>query len=133
GRYDAMNGLVLLGDGKGNFKPQSIMQSGIYLPGNAKVLVRLRGADNHYLIAASQNKGPLQLFQLNKPYKNFVQLKPNDKTILIHLKNGKTRKEEVYHGDSYLSQSSSFIPVNDAITSIDIINDKNEKRTLNFK
>ena len=132
GRYDAMNGLVLLGDGKGNFIPQSLMQGGIYIPGNAKALVKLKGNNNHYLVAASQNKGPLQLFQNNESYKSFVQLKANDKTIFIHLKNGKTRKEEVYHGDSYLSQSASFIPVNDAILSIEIINNKNEKRTSQF-
>jgi hypothetical protein len=32
GRYDAFNGLMLKGDGKGGFKPLSIMQSGIYIP-----------------------------------------------------------------------------------------------------
>ena len=36
GRYGAMNGLVLLGDGKGNFKPQTMMQSGICVPGQCK-------------------------------------------------------------------------------------------------
>jgi len=133
GRYDAMNGLVLPGDGKGNFAAQSLLQSGIYIPGNAKALVKLRGSNNHYLVAASQNRGPLQLFQLNKTYKDFIQLKANDKTIFIHQKNGTTRKEEVYHGNSYLSQSSLFIPVNDMVTSVDIMNTKNEKRTLNFK
>ncbi len=132
GRYGAMNGLVLLGDGKGNFKPQTMMQSGICVPGNAKALVKLRGANNHYLIAASQNRGPLELYRLNKNDKN-ITLNKNDKTIFIHLKNGFTRKEEVYHGNSFLSQSSLFIPVNDVIQSIDIINNKNEKRTLKFK
>lgn len=133
GRYDAMNGLILLGDGKGNFTPQSLLQSGIYIPGNAKALVKLRGINNHYLVAASQNRGPLQLFQLNKSCKDFVPLKKNDKTIFIHLKNGKTRKEEVYHGNSFQSQSSLFIPVNDMISSIDIFNSSKEKRTINFK
>ena len=36
GRYDALNGLLLLGDGKGNFIPQTILQSGLFLPGDAK-------------------------------------------------------------------------------------------------
>ncbi|MEP6467384.1 MAG: VCBS repeat-containing protein, partial [Parafilimonas sp.] len=131
GRYDGMNGLVLLGDGQGNFNPQTILQSGIYIPGNAKALVKLKGADNHYLIAASQNRGPLELFE-KKSFQKNISLKVNDKLIFIHLKNGKTRKEEVYHGDSFLSQSSSFISVTDTMKSIDIINDKNEKRTINF-
>lgn len=131
GRYDAMNGLVLLGNGKGNFAPQTIMQSGIYIPGNARALAKLRGAGNRYLIAASQNVGPLELFSLNNTYKQFIPLNANDKNLLLHLKNGATRKEEVYHGNSYLSQSALFIPVNDMIQSVDIINNKNEKRTIN--
>lgn len=133
GRYNALNGLVLTGDGKGGFKPQSILQSGLYIPGNAKALVKLRGNNNHYLIAASQNHGPLQLFQANKPSKDFIPLKANDKTVFIHLKSGRIRKEEIYHGNSFLSQSSLFIPVNDLITSVEIINNKNEKRTIRFK
>ncbi len=36
GRYDALNGLLLSGDGKGNFTPLSILESGIYIPGNGK-------------------------------------------------------------------------------------------------
>ncbi|RYE12905.1 MAG: hypothetical protein EOP51_30725, partial [Sphingobacteriales bacterium] len=36
GRYDAFNGLMLKGDGKGGFKPLTIMQSGIYIPGDGK-------------------------------------------------------------------------------------------------
>ena len=43
GRYDALNGLLLKGDGKGNFKPLSILQSGIYIPGDGKALVKLQG------------------------------------------------------------------------------------------
>ncbi|MGH2565618.1 MAG: hypothetical protein ACRDE5_13970, partial [Ginsengibacter sp.] len=98
----------------------------------AKALVKLRGADNQYLIAASQNRGPLELFEQKKTSQKNISLKADDKIIFIHLKNGKTRKEEVYHGDSFLSQSSLFIPVNDTMKSIDIINNKNEKRTINF-
>ena len=36
GRYDAMNGLVLLGDGTGNFKELSILQAGLFIPGDAR-------------------------------------------------------------------------------------------------
>ncbi len=132
GRYDGLNGLVLLGDGKGNFNAQTILKSGIFLPGNAKALVKLRGIDNHYLIAASQNRGPLELFEQKKSPKKNIALKANDKIIFIHLKNGKTRRDEIYHGNSFLSQSSLFISVNDTMQSIDIINNKNEKRTINF-
>lgn len=38
GYYDACNGLFLKGDGTGNFKPETILQSGWFVPGNAKAL-----------------------------------------------------------------------------------------------
>lgn len=64
GRYDALNGLVLKGDGKGNFKPLTMLQSGIYIPGNGKWLAKLKSGNGNYLLAASQNRGPLKVFRL---------------------------------------------------------------------
>ena len=66
GRYDALNGLLLKGDGKGNFTPLSIRKSGIYLPGDGKALVALQGKNGKLLMAGSQNKGPLKIFELNR-------------------------------------------------------------------
>jgi hypothetical protein len=40
GRMDAFNGLYLKGDGKGNFKPLTLAQSGFYVPGDAKALAK---------------------------------------------------------------------------------------------
>ena len=65
GRYDALNGLVLKGDGKGHFEPLTIQQSGIFIPGNGKGLVRLISANGNYLLVAGQNKGRLKVFGLN--------------------------------------------------------------------
>ena len=62
GRYDALNGLLLRGDGKGNFTSLSISESGIYIPGNGKGLAFLKGKNNRYLIAAGQNRGPIENF-----------------------------------------------------------------------
>jgi enediyne biosynthesis protein E4 len=61
GRYDAMNGLVLKGDGKGNFQPLSILESGIFIPGSGKQLVSF-ALNNKTAVAASQNRGGLKLF-----------------------------------------------------------------------
>ena len=44
GRSDAMNGLLLKGDGKGGFASRCrSIKSGIFLPGDQKALVKLRG------------------------------------------------------------------------------------------
>ena len=90
GRYDALNGLVLKGDGKGNFIPQSILESGIYIPGNGKALIKLRSKNGKYLLAAGQNRGPLKLFELKKIVTN-IPLQPNDVSAEIFFKNGKNK------------------------------------------
>ena len=64
GRYDALNGLVLKGDGKGHFMPLTIEQSGIYIAGNGKGLVKLKGANGKYLVVAGQNRHRLKIFEL---------------------------------------------------------------------
>src|SRR4029079_4981569 len=61
GRYDALNGLILKGDGKGRFIPLTILQSGIFIEGNGRALVKFRGNNGNVLVAASQNKGPLKI------------------------------------------------------------------------
>lgn len=129
GRYDAMNGLLLLGDGKNNFKATSILESGLYIPGNAKALIRLKGADGKCLVAASQNRGNLKLFRENNAQQKLIPLRPGDKAILVTLTDGRIRKEEPGCGSSFLSQSSPFITVNNTVKKVEIINAKGEKRT----
>jgi hypothetical protein len=131
GRYDALNGLMLKGDGKGNFIPLSILQSGIYIPGNGKSLVQLRNNKNECLLAAAENRGPLRIFKLKKTVMP-VPVKPGDEYAIIQLKNGKQRKEEFYYGASYLSQSARFLNINENVKSIHIYNNKGEERIVNF-
>jgi hypothetical protein len=129
GRYDAFNGLMLTGDGKGNFEPLSILQSGIYIPGNAKALVKLVGASQKYLLAASQNKGPLKILELKKDF-HPVRLQPMDSYAIISYRNGKTVKKEFYYGDSFLSQSSRFIEVDDSMSAVSITDSYGHTRNV---
>ena len=128
GRYDAMNGLILLGNGKGNFTAQTILNSGFFVPGDAKALIKLKAAGNKYLLSASQNKGALKLFEQRDSAQKIISLQPTDKAAFITLSNGKTRKEELYFGNSFLSQSSRFIYVDSVIKKVEIINNKGNKR-----
>ena len=129
GRYDALNGLVLKGDGKGKFTPLNILQSGIFIPGNGKALVKVRSSDGKYLIAASQNKGPLKVFQLNKNC-SFLPLLADDVSAIIIYKDGKHQKRETGYGNSFLSQSGRFITVDSTISSIEITNSKGKTRKV---
>jgi hypothetical protein len=131
GRYDALNGLVLMGDGKGNFISQSIRESGIYIPGNGKALVKLKGTDNRYLIAAGQNRGPLKIFELRRKV-DFLNLSAGDISAELTYNNGTTRRLEFHHGSSFLSQSSRFINIDESMQSVIIYDYKGQSRKTEF-
>lgn len=129
GRYDALNGLVLLGNGEGKFAPQSVLQSGIFIPGNGKAFIKCKSASNQYLLVASQNKGPLKVFA-NRKSQNLISLSSADAYCIYTLKNGKKRKEEFYLGNSFLSQSSKFMALNNTIEKVEVVDYKGQKRWI---
>jgi len=133
GRYDAMNGLLLLGDGKGGFIPQTILQSGVFIPGDGKALIELKGPGSSYLLAASQNRGPLKLFRRNNTNLKIIPLQQTDRTVLVTLTNGKKRKEELYFGSSFLSQSSRFLSVDKNVVSVEVQDSKGKGRLINLQ
>ncbi|RYE32381.1 MAG: RNA-binding protein [Sphingobacteriaceae bacterium] len=129
GRYDASNGLFLKGDGKGSFKTLSILQSGIYIPGNGKALVKLQSSSGKYLLAASQNKANLKIFELKNSPK-MIRLQPSDLSALIKYKNGTSAKQEFYYGSSFLSQSGRYINIDKGMESVVITDTNGQSRAL---
>jgi len=65
GPMDALNGLVMLGDGKGGFNCLDYTRTGFLVPGDAKALVKLPLGDGKELFIASQNQDSLKVFELN--------------------------------------------------------------------
>jgi len=130
GRYDALNGLMLKGDGKGNFKPLSILQSGIYIPGDGKALVKFRDKNGRVILAASQHKDVLKIFRSENKGKT-IPVKANDVYALIRYKNGKISRQEFYFGSSFLSQSGRFVQLDDNILSVTVFDDKGNQRLVN--
>jgi len=129
GRYDAMNGLVLLGDGNGNFTAQTILRSGLFIPGDAKALIKLKGPNNDYLLAASQNRGPLKIFKLKKGIRS-IPLQPSDIRAEIKYKNGNIQKQEFYYGSSFLSQSARLLSIDSNVVSVTIYDTKRNTRKI---
>jgi hypothetical protein len=62
GQYDALTGLLLKGDGKGNFAPMLFTQSGFLADGDGKSIVGLK-ARGKRMYAVAANNGPLRIFQ----------------------------------------------------------------------
>lgn len=129
GRYDAHNGLLLKGDGKGNFNPLTISQSGVFIPGNGRALVKFRRSDGKYIVAASQNRGAFKLFELKSNYKNIPVL-ADDLYAEFEFMDGSKRKQEFYYGSSFLSQSARFLTSGRNVKSLTIANSKGEKRNI---
>lgn len=119
GRYDALNGLVLKGDGKGKFQPMTILQSGLYIPGNGKSLIKLRSKNGNCLLAASQNRGRLKVFQMKRPVQ-FIPLQSEDISVTYQYTNGVKQKQECYYGNSFLSQSARFCTAGSNVASLTI-------------
>jgi hypothetical protein len=132
GKYDALNGICLKGDGHGNFRPLSILQSGIYFPGNGKALVKLRSSAGRYLLAASENQGPLKLLQLRSEGRLIPAL-ATDVSAVLKLKNGKTRKSELSYGSSFLSQSARFLLSDSNVQGIEISDSKGRVRSISME
>jgi hypothetical protein len=132
GRYDAMNGLFMHGDGNGGFYAKSILESGLYIPGNGKSIVKLRGTGQNCLLMAGQNRGELKTFAVKKHIR-CISLLPSDVYAQVTLKNGKVRKEEIYYGSSFLSQSGRFLNVNERVAGITVTDSKGNSRKLSIQ
>jgi enediyne biosynthesis protein E4 len=65
GRYDASYGLLLLGDGNGNFKVIPQVESGFLVKGESRNLTRIKVGDQVYYMAIRNNDG-VQVFSLKQ-------------------------------------------------------------------
>ncbi|MCU0470427.1 MAG: VCBS repeat-containing protein [Arcicella sp.] len=129
GRFDAFNGLLLKGDGKGNFMSQTIAQTAFCVTGDAKGLVRINNPAGKPLMMATQNLGALKVFKTNAALST-RNLQPNDAVVIEKLANGKIRRKEVGYGTSFLSQSSRSIVLSPKVKSVEVIDGQGKKRTL---
>jgi len=130
GRYDAFNGLMLKGNGKGNFTKTT---SQFNVKGDGKGLVEILTHDNSRLLIATQNNDQLLTFSVKKKQdEKIIRANTNDAYAIIKFANGATIKKEMYYGSGYLSSSSRYIQIPESATSLEIYNYQGQKRTILF-
>ncbi|MCE7058953.1 VCBS repeat-containing protein [Dyadobacter sp. CY343] len=129
GRYDAFYGLVLKGKGNGQFEPLSHAQSGYLTKGNAKALVRLNAGNGKQITATSQNRDSIRFHQ-NMLTSRIVQISAMETSAILKLKNGKTRKEELNFGSSFLSQSAHSLALPPYVKEAVIVDSKGAQRVV---
>lgn len=130
GRLDALNGLVLLGDGKGGFRSLSSTESGFLVPGDAKALVKLNRASGSALLIASQNRGELKSFALGNKEEQTIVPGQDIIAIEVELENGKTIRYEPGFGSGFLSQSSREIRLPAGVKKLKAINFRGEAQEM---
>ncbi|MGB7395133.1 MAG: FG-GAP-like repeat-containing protein, partial [Pricia sp.] len=128
GRYDASIGWLLAGDGKGNFEPVDVVESGFSVLGDAKSMVRLLDTDKELTIIGI-NDGELKTFThpiTSNPY----YLKPNEVSAVIEYSDGKRQKLEFSYGSGYLSQSSRTLNIPENAVSVKIRTNTGEQSEI---
>jgi hypothetical protein len=130
GRYDAFTGLVLLGNGKGDFDIIPSAKSGFYVPGDAKALARLT-ADKGELYMATQNQDSLRVFISKREGSQFI-FKPGtlDVRADLHYADGTIQHVEFYYGSGYLSQSSRRVRIPKEVKEITVSDSKGGSRKV---
>lgn len=109
GRYDASTGLVLRGDGHGNFASMQMEETGICISGDSKALALLSTGNRNLFISAA-NRGKIQAYEV--PAAGTFLSVPRDALRLQIISNtGTSKTAELYYGNGFLSQSSRKIVV----------------------
>ena len=133
GRYDAFTGLLLKGDGAGNFKALSPQESGISITGNAKGLALLKTKDNKTLLLATQNNDNLQVCESNNKPAHIIDVRPTDSYAIITNNKGTKSKRELYYGSGYLSQSSRSLILPIDVKSVEVFDFTGKSREIILK
>jgi hypothetical protein len=132
GRYDAFTGLVLTGDGQGNFKILLSGESGFLVNGDAKALVKLKGL-SEYLILATQNLDSLRVFRYtNKANEIFFEPMANDFRAELIYQNEKKEKVEFHYGSGYLSQSTRKLKIPALVKEMIVYDFSGNRRIMDY-
>ncbi len=132
GRYDAFTGLVLLGNGKGDFDVVASSESNFYVPHDAKGLASVTVKGDQVLMA-TQNRDSLKCFQAKmNSNANLFNPESLDSFGELDLGNGRKQKIEFYYGSGYLSQSSRKTYLNHSISKIKVHDFKGQSREVIF-
>lgn len=129
GNYDAMSGLLLTSDGKGNFHPVKSNITGFNANGDSKGMVQINLADHSSEILIANNNDKLQSYETGKKFST-IQVNNDDAYAMIYKKDGTSFKQELYYGNAYLSASSRMLCYTDPVKSVTIFNNKGIQREI---
>lgn len=108
GRYDALNGLILYGDGKGGFNAKNYSETGFLVEGDARTLVSFPDKSGKLRLMSTQNRKTVKIYE-TKEDRKAIPLDLLDTWAVLELADGSKRRIELGYGGSGISQSSRHI------------------------
>lgn len=104
----------MLGDGKGNFRPLSIKESGFFSNKDAKALAIIYlGKNESPVLLGTNNNDKMFAYSFLSNMQSKIALTEKDRFAEIYYKDGRKEKRENNIGSGYLSEGSktiSFVP-----------------------
>lgn len=120
GQYSAFTGLVLLGDGKGEFTPVPSYESDFLVKGDAKALIGLTDAEGNDLLIASINRGPLKTFTVETKGKKVFTPENMDASAKLTYSDGSVSYVEFSYGAGFLSQSGRQLRIGEGVEKLEV-------------
>ncbi len=130
GNYDAMTGLLLIGDGKGNFQPLNSKTTGFKADGDSKGMAQINLANNSSEILVANNNDKLQCYEFMKKKTTSIPVNQNDVYAIVHKRDGTSFKQELYLGSTYLSGSSRMLCYENPVVSVTVFDNRGMKRDI---
>lgn len=128
GYLDGSIGTLLLGSENKGFAVVNQKYSGFIAKEEARGIARI-GTSNQEGLLVANNNNALQYYSVQNDRKK-IPLKSGDLYAHITLDNGKTYKEEFYHGSGYLSQQSFSLSIPKNAKKVTIKNSKEGERIV---
>ncbi len=130
GRYDASVGTYFKGNGKGNFSAMAVNKAGFLVKGDAKALAEIQLKNGGSLFLASQNSDSLVVLGVASAGLGKIDVLKNDVCAEYLFRDGTRRRQELYYGTGYLSQSSRILTFTPNLTELIIISANGKKRNV---
>lgn len=130
GQYDASIGLLLTGNGKGEFTPVPGRESGFFSDGDCKGMATITLRDGSSLILVARNSDSLRVVKASGKASEIIRLKSDDFSAEVSYSDGTMEYREFTYGSGYLGQSSRIFRVYPGTSSLKITNYKGISRTI---
>jgi hypothetical protein len=128
GRYDGMKGMLLAGDGKGNFREDREYCSGFRADKDVKSLPEIFLKDGSDVVLVGNNDNKMEAYRFPDKASYVIVPHDNDACAIVTKRSGKFYKHEFYFGNNYLSSSSRRLKVGRDVVSVAIYDNAGKKR-----